>query len=97
METALATANEITQAVFDEMRQRFTEEYYLALKEKAGGRDMLLALTSGKPRGQVEFVVDSFSLEGETSAKILNTACRFLLDTEALYDGLEALPWGDDG
>ena len=87
---------EITQSAFNEMRQRFTEKYFFALEQKAGGHDALLKLTTGKPRGQVEAIVDSFFPETEANTGLVDAACRYLLDWEALFDGLQALPWGED-
>lgn len=81
---------------FNDLRYRFTEHYFYALANKAGGVDTLLAMTRGKPRGQVEFIVDSFFPEEEANSGLLARACQYLLDRDTLMDGLEALPWRDE-
>ena len=77
-----------------EARRAYSEEFYFQLEKKAGSRDALLALTSGKPRGEVEFIVstlfDELIPEGTAGAALACTSRRFLLDEEALMDTLEA-------
>lgn len=86
----------ITQVAFNEMRECFTERYYYALEQKAGGKEALLAMTAGKPREQVEFILDSFFPEGEANTGLIDSACRYLLDQELLFDALEVQPLGED-
>ncbi len=85
---------------YSEARRAYSEEFYFQIEEQAGGRDALMKLTSGKPRRQVEFIVDEFLgmmiPDGTPASAIVSTASRLLLDKEALYDALESSPWGDD-
>lgn len=87
---------EITQAAFDGMRRQYTERYFYALVDKAGGQDELLAKTKGKSRGEVEYIVDSFFPEEEPNTDLVALASRSLLDEEMLMDGLGALPWAEE-
>ena len=85
---------------YDEARRIYSEEFYYQLEKKAGSREALLALTSGKPRGHVEFIIGTFfdelAPEDSAAAAILCRSHRFLFDQEAMLDALEAAPWGDD-
>lgn len=87
---------EITQQSFDAMRRQFTERYFYAVADKAGGLNDLLARTKGRSRGEVEYIVDSLFPEEEPNAGLVELASRSLLDEEMLFDGLGALPWAED-
>ena len=86
----MTTLVSTTDSAFLEARQRYLEEFLFALESKAGGNDALMLLTSGKPRGQVESIV----CELMPLTTLEKTAGRFLLDTDELYDALDAQPWG---
>jgi hypothetical protein len=102
METAYDEACRLysMETAYDEACRLYSEDFYFQLEEKAGGRDALLALTSGKPRGQVESIVGAFftelAPEGSAAAALLTRAHQFLFNKEAMLDALEAAPWGDD-
>ena len=87
-------------ASFADARRIYSEEFYFQLEKKTGGRDALLSLTSGKPRGQVQFIIGTFfnELAPEDSAAAAMLCCshRFLFDQEAMLDALEAAPWGEE-
>ena len=87
-------------AAYTEARRIYSEEFYFQLEKKTGGRDALLSLTSGKPRGQVEFIIGTFfdglAPEDSAAAAMLCRSHRFLFDQEAMLDALQAAPWGAD-
>jgi len=68
---------------FADARRMYTEQAYWQL-EKQAGKDALLKQTSGKPRGEVVFIISEF-LQNLTP-----------LDMEALLEALEAAPEGSD-
>jgi hypothetical protein len=86
-------------ADLQQARELYSQDFYFQLEHSKGGREALLALTSGKPRGQVEFIVSSFFIEmaqeGSPAATLLCRAHQFLFDKEAVLDALEAAPWGE--
>ncbi len=85
---------------FKTARRHYAEDFHWQLEKKAGGPDALLALTKGKPRGEVEHFIGTFiselAEEGTPAASLLCTAHRFLFCKEEMLDALEAAPWGDD-
>jgi hypothetical protein len=85
-------------ADLQQARELYSQDFYFQLEHSKGGREALLAVTSGKPRGRVEFLISSFiemALEGSPAATLLCRAHQFLLDKEAVLDALEAAPWGE--
>jgi hypothetical protein len=84
---------------FADARRMYTEQVYWQL-EKQAGKDALLKQTSGKPRGEVVFIISEFlqdlTPEGTAASAIRCEAERFLLDMEALLEALEAAPEGSD-
>jgi hypothetical protein len=80
---------------FADARRMYTEQVYWQL-EKQAGKDALLKQTSGKPRGEVVFIISEFlqdlTPEGTAASAIRCEAERFLLDMEALLEALEAAP-----
>ena len=87
-------------AAFADARRIYSEEFYFQLEKKTGGRDALLSLTSGKPRGQVVFIIGTFfdemAPEGSAAAAMLCRSHQFLFDQEAMLDALEAEPCGEE-
>jgi hypothetical protein len=85
---------------FADARRMYTEQVYWQLEKQAGGQDALLKQTSGKPRGEVVFIISEFlqdlTPEGTAASAIRCEAERFLLDMEALLEALEAAPEGGD-
>lgn len=85
---------------YDEARRIYSNEFYFQLEIKAGSRDALLALTSGKPRGQVADIIGTFfgelAPENSAAAAMLCRSHQFLFDKEAMLDALEAAPWVDE-
>jgi hypothetical protein len=85
---------------FKTARRHYAEDFHSQLEKKAGGPDALLALTQGKPRGEVEHFIGTFiselAEEGTPAASLLCTAHRFLFCKEEMLDALEAAPWGED-
>ena len=85
---------------YAEARRAYSEEFYFQLEKKSGSREALLALTSGKPRGQVEFIIGTFfdelAPEDSAAAAMLHRSHRLLFDQEAMLDALEAAQWSED-
>ena len=85
---------------FETARTCYLEQFYYQLEKKAGGREALMALTSGKSRVEVEYFIGTFvselATEGTAAAALLCEAHRFLFCKEEMLEALEAAPWGDD-
>jgi hypothetical protein len=88
------------EAAYSGARYDWTETFYFQLEKKEGSRDALLALTSGKPREEVEAFIHNFfagmAPENSGASALLHQAHRFLFDKEAILDALEAAPWSED-
>ena len=88
------------EAAYSGARYDWTETFYFQLEKKEGSRDALLALTSGKPREEVEAFIHNFfagmAPENTAASALLHWAHRFLFDKEAILDALEAAPWSED-
>jgi hypothetical protein len=69
---------------------QFTNSFIEDLSARAGGDLELLAMTSQKPRSQVEFIVQQLFPEKDRSQSMVK-ACCLLLDHELLFNTLEAL------
>ena len=89
----LASATNADSAFADAQRI-YTEEFYFQFEKKVGSQDKLLALTRGKPRGEVVFIIgkfyDELAHEGSAAAAILSLAHRFLFNQGAMLEALEA-------
>jgi len=85
---------------FADARRMYTEQVYWQLEKQAGGQAALLKHTSGKPHGEVVFIISEFlqglTPEGTAASAIRCEAERFLLDMEALLEALESAPEGGD-
>jgi hypothetical protein len=86
-------------ADLQQARKLYSQDFYNWLEYGKGGREALLALTSGKPRYQVEFIISTFLAElapdSSAASALLCRAHQFLFDKEAVLDALEAAPWGE--
>lgn len=76
-------------------KKQFTEAFFYDLSNRCNGVADLLSKTSGRPRHEVEFIIQQLFPEKDLSSSMIK-ACCLLLDKELLLESLEALPEGDE-